>query len=130
MMPARTRPTAESGFTLIEILVTLTILTIGVLALSRMMPAGSVTMSQARKTTAAMQAAAQKIEDLKAADWFSSTLAAGTYTDNVRPFTRTWTITDDSPMTGLKTITVTATWEVQGATRSSVVTTYLGRVEN
>ncbi len=124
------RARASAGFTLIEILVTLTILTLGVLALARMMPEGSKVMSRSRNSTTATAVAAQKIEDLKAADWYSASLAAGTYTDQSGPFTRTWTIADDSPMTGLKKLTVTATWTVQGGTRSSVVTTYLGRVEN
>jgi type IV pilus assembly protein PilV len=124
------RADAEQGFTLIELLITLTVLAIGVLALASMMPAGSRSMNRSRNLTIGTSYAAQKIEDLKALTWGDSSLAAGTYSDRTGQYSRTWVITDNTPLTGVKKVTVTVTWPASNGMGSCVLNTYIGQIQN
>ena len=121
---------AAHGFTLIEIMITLVVLSIGILALAAMMPAGSRTMSRARVQTSGAALAAQKLEDLKSLTWGATALAAGTYTDTSGDFARSWTITDNTPMANVKKIVVTVSWGLKSGPRSAVLSTYLTQMTN
>jgi type IV pilus assembly protein PilV len=118
------------GFTLIELMITLLVFSIGLLALAKMMPAGSRSMNRARTMTSAATLAAQKIEDLKVLAWTSPSLGAGTYNDASGSYSRTWSITDNVPLPGTKKITVTVSYAISGGTRSTAVSTYLTQVTN
>jgi type IV pilus assembly protein PilV len=100
----------QCGFTLIEILVSMAIFSIGVLGFA--MSTISVTQGNQRSYNIAMaNALAQdKLEELKA---LPATLASGgpvTNTISGQSFSRSWTVTANSPISGMHKIDVTVTW--------------------
>lgn len=131
-MPATRTRTARHlrGFTLLELMITLVVLAIGVLALGQLMPAGSRAMNRSRSVTSGTAFAAQKLEDLKALAWTDASLAAGTHTDTSGKYARTWIITDNTPLAGTKKVEVTVSWPSSSGTRSTVVRTYLTQLAN
>ena len=70
------------GFTLIEVLVGLLILTIGLLAISVMVPTAYTNFSSSGTDTLALAFAQQRLDQLRALSYTHSSLNAGTYTDS------------------------------------------------
>lgn len=115
----------ERGFTLIEVLVAIAIISIGVLALGA--NTTSITRSNrlSANTTIAVNLAQEKLEEAKA----QPSLANGTFTDappgpRRSIFARTLAISD-SPEAGLKQVDVTVTWMEYGVDRSVALSTYV-----
>lgn len=101
-MPALGR----AGYSLIEVLVAVTLFSLAALALS----AGVVTVIRATATsehfTVATILAQDKLEELHA-----QTASRSGDTDTPQPgFTRTWVVTPDSPQDGVSQIDVTVSW--------------------
>ncbi len=115
---------SENGFGLIEILIALVLFGIGISFALRTLPDSNVAMTRGRNITTATNLAQEKIEELMG-DTFSSTdLAAGNHADPVNPidrhFTRSWSVTEDTPIQGMKTVAVSVSFET--ASRDSTVT--------
>ena len=66
-----------------------------------------------------------KMEDLRGTTF--NALAAGSSTDTVSVFTRTWTVTDSVPTAGCKRIKVTASWTNKQGGQSTTLTSYVTR---
>lgn len=108
------RRTSHGGFTLIEILVAMVIFAIATLGLAM----GVASIMRANQTsyftTIATSLAQDKLEELKANP--ASIASCATNCDNPVPifdnvtFTRTWVVTEDTPVAGVKQIEVTVTW--------------------
>jgi prepilin-type N-terminal cleavage/methylation domain-containing protein len=104
-----------AGFTLIEILVAMVVFSIASLGLA--MGVTSVMRANQRSYMAsiAINLAQDKLEELKAMSPVN-VLACATNCDSPVPttdgveFTRTWVVSDDSPVTGVKQIDVTVQW--------------------
>ncbi len=102
----------KCGFTLIEVLVAMGIFSVTFLALA----AGAGSVMRANHTsyhsTIATSLAQDKMEELKSRNG-SVIVSAGPVTDNVGgiDFTRTWTVTPNSPVVGTKQVDVTVTWQ-------------------
>jgi prepilin-type N-terminal cleavage/methylation domain-containing protein len=126
-------PRPQRGATLIEVLVALVVLSIGILAVAGLFPAGSRTQVQDRMTTSASYYAQEKLEQLGRLPWNDAELTVGTHPATPEPvgnggaWRRTWQV---EAMTGqlsnLKKVTVTVAWSLSGA-RSVSATTYLRR---
>ena len=112
-----------AGFSLIEVLFALTFLAVGILAVASMIPAGTKGVTQSRVITSSLMAAQMKMEDLRGTAFQS--LNAGTFTDTVSVFTRTWVVTDSIPMAGCKRIKVTSGWINNQGAQSTVLTSYV-----
>jgi prepilin-type N-terminal cleavage/methylation domain-containing protein len=109
-----------AGFTLIEILVALSIFSVAVLGLA----IGSVSVTRANQTsylrTAAINLAQARLEEIKAmsAAGFAATFptascpCAGTdvATSAGKNFNRSWTVTIGAPVTGVNRIDVAVSW--------------------
>ena len=117
-------PQGKQGFTIIEVLIAIVMLTIGVLALSA--SAGSVTrmMDSGRNRGASAALAASLLDSLRSVARRTSPqctgLANGTLTINPpeRGFTASWTVAPG----GLSTlVTVTVGYQVGPATKSDVL---------
>ncbi len=112
----------ENGFTIIEVLIAISIFAIGLLAVAAL----QITAFQGNRVgdelTKATMLAQMQVEAVKGADFNTATLAPGNYVDANNPidetgaaggrFTRTWTITNNTTFSRL--ITVTVGWTSMG----------------
>lgn len=115
----------DQGFTLIEVLIALTIFAVGLLAVAAMQTSAITVNSTAGQMTTRMTWAQDKLEELIALPYSdplledlgdppSGTDSAGnlhqeTISEGSVNYTILWTITDDTLITGTKLITVTVT---------------------
>jgi len=107
----------HSGFTLIEIVIAMFILTVALLSLvsvSVMVIKGN---SFSKTMTTATTLAKDKMEALKSTPYES--LTGGTDTAEAI-YTRTWTVTADTPAAGMKTVELTVQWNWRGLSRNVV----------
>jgi prepilin-type N-terminal cleavage/methylation domain-containing protein len=111
-VPKRIRRVQErmsGGFSLIEVMVAMTFLGIGLLAVAQMIPSGMAGITQARVRTNAVQAAQQRIDALRAEEF--ADVMAGAFSDSTGDYILNWTITVDDPVPGMKRVDMTASWE-------------------
>ena len=113
------------GFSLIEVMFAMTFLGIGLLAVAQMIPLGIAGVVQARVRTNATQAAQEKLDDLRGQSFNAAALAAGTYTEDTGDYALTWEITDNTPVPGIKRLSLTASWEHWSGTKTVDLTTHL-----
>jgi len=111
----------EDGFTLIEVLIAITIFAVGLLAVAAMQTSAIKMNSTAGKLTNLSTWGMDKIEELSALPYTSPWLQAagnppgGTDTDGNThrevsgDYTISWTVIDNIPVTSTKNITVTVT---------------------
>ncbi len=104
----------HGGFTLIEVLISMTIFSIAILGLA--IGAGSVMRANQTSyfSTIAISLAQDKLEELKANP--ATRTSCSTNCDNTVPthdrvaFTRTWVVTDGSPVPGVSRVDVQVDW--------------------
>ena len=113
----------DQGFTLIEVLIAITIFAVGLLAVATMQLSAIRVNSTAGQITTRMTWAQDKLEELMALPysdpWIedlgdppSGTDTAGNAHQETTPdgiYTIFWTVTDDTPISSTKLITVTVT---------------------
>ena len=101
--------TKADGFSLVEVLISASILAVVLLAIASMFPTGYRDVDWSGERTAAVALAQQRMETLRNQPY--AALAAGTTIENLAGdyvgYTRTTTIQDDTPMAGIKELTVT-----------------------
>ncbi|MBM3220946.1 MAG: prepilin-type N-terminal cleavage/methylation domain-containing protein [Candidatus Rokubacteria bacterium] len=121
----------ERGMTLIEVLVAMTIITVGLTAIATGMQLGTSGISSAQQETTATFLAEQKIEDIKAfalstatAQGFTNVTAANfpaeaykTLTGGYNGYRRTTSITD--PSATMKVVAVSVFYVPVGVSRSA-----------
>jgi prepilin-type N-terminal cleavage/methylation domain-containing protein len=116
--------TSQNGFTLLEVLVATAILALISLSFA-LGTAGAVRYNgMAQSFTAATTLGHAKIEELTEKATTDPQLTAGSHSDPSSPlnangtgggiYTRTWTVTNDVPVAGLKTVQVQITWTLYG----------------
>ncbi len=134
----------RGGFTLIEVLIALTILAIGLLGVALMQVTSISGNTFSREMSVATELGQDMLEQLRTLQYTSSTtdnaLLGGNHPDNtdvadglavgvgnaniidergltVGPliYTRTWTVTDNTPAANMKAIDVTVSWTEKGA---------------
>jgi prepilin-type N-terminal cleavage/methylation domain-containing protein len=115
----------QEGWTLIEILVAIVVLTVGLLAVGTMQISAIRGNFMGGNTSIALTLASQKMEDLFNRDYEADDLVAGLHEENVSDsgvvdtggfYRRTWDISDmaadmTDPWPIMKEITVVVTWE-------------------
>ncbi len=104
----------ETGFTLVEVMLALSILTIGLLAIAAMHVSSIDGNSSSRRLTEAMNYTQDKLEELQALSYSNTLLKSGDRTEANPPdgYTIAWNVSDDNPVEDAKLITVTTTWQV------------------
>ena len=117
----------REGFSLIELIVAICFLAIGLLGIATVFPMGTRFVNAAKVTSSGVAFAREKMEELQSADADSPLLVEGQYSDEEGVFTREWTVIDDTPMTGMKRLTVIASWETPQGTRRVELETYIFR---
>lgn len=101
----------DQGMTMVEILVAVTVLCVGLLAVAILFPTSSTNIDYGGKMSKGMALAQEKIEE------FRNTTFASITAGNDAPtgYTRTWTVSDtgNAPFR-LRTVTVTVSWIAVG----------------
>ncbi len=115
----------DGGFSMIELLIAMSILGIGLLSTAQMVPLAMAGVAQAGLRSRSVQFAQERLDDLKASDFDSAALIAGTYQEVVDNITIDWTITDDDPLPDTKRIDLTASWPSVHGTQTTAFITYL-----
>jgi len=120
---------SEKGFTLVEVVVALTVIAIGVLGISVIFPLSGHDVSKSGMSTKALELCQEKIEELHHSAYDAAALTpAVTHVDSLNPiieaFNRSWYVTQDQPVSGCKTIEVTVEW-VQDSERFITLSTVM-----
>jgi len=124
----------DHGFSLLELMVALIVLSIGVFAVGRLFPMGERGQRQDRMQAAASYYVQEELERLGGLDWDDADLATGRHPASgytaVGPTSRWWRSYEvavmDAPLADLKKVTVSVTWAgADGRTVS--VATYVRR---
>lgn len=132
---SRIAPRSERGMSLVELLIALVVMTVGVLAIGGLFPAGSRGQLRDRMTSTANYYAQQKLEEMEGYAWSDANMTdgrhpAGSATENLGSsgqWHRFYQVTTmATPLDNLKRVDVTVSWTLQG-TRQVTATTYLRR---
>jgi len=123
----------EAGFSLIEVLIAMTVIGVGFLAVASMQGVSITSNHNSSLMTQATYLAEERIEELRNRSYININ-ATGSPEANIdaqgQPgtgglFTRTWTVAFDSPGVLMKTITVTVTWRERGLLHNVTMTTII-----
>lgn len=119
----------NKGVGLIEILIALVLFGVGISLAMRTLPDSNVAMTRGRNLTTATNLAQEKIEELFAVPFSNAALTAGTHADTENPinrhYTRTWTVQDNTPVQGMKTVAVSVSFETANSDSTATVTTFI-----
>jgi len=120
----------EQGSVLLEVVVAISILTIGLLAVASMQVASIRGNAFASGVTEGTCLAADRLEKLIGLPYTHSDLTAGNHTDPSPPsgYAVAWNVADDSPLNDTKTIDLTVTWSDHGAQKSVSLQRILPRI--
>jgi len=120
---------SEKGIGLIEIIIAMLIFGIGISAAIRTLPLSNKASSRARNLTKSTNLAQEKIEELMSIPYTSADLSAGGHVDPDNPleriFTRTWNVTDNTPLSDMKQIDVTVSYDTDNPDNAVTLTTYI-----
>ena len=111
----------QRGFTLIEVLVGMVLFAISSLAVTMMLMNHAQLISLNSQFSEAIMLAQDKLEDLR-------TMNFNSLTSNTAPpvskkgvvYTTSWTVQQNTPNTGMTTLTVTVSWNHKGVVRNYV----------
>jgi len=122
----------QKGFSLLEILIAISILAVGLLALAQMQITSIQGNAFSSRTTDATTFAQDALEQLMALDYTDADLTDGWHppgsqaqvsaTQQAQPggvtYTLSWDVTENSPIDDVKTIDMTVTWSEGGRQRT------------
>jgi len=123
----------KKGFTILELIVATTILSIGVLGLGVIFPTAMRSSLLTKQNSQAVEYCQQTIEYLRTLNYEDDDLIAGTHGPDTleNKFSREYVITDDHPTTEMKRIVVTVTWQQRGGAgglnHEQSMTTYISK---
>jgi type IV pilus assembly protein PilV len=127
-MTSKSQVSIEDGFTLIEIMITLVILSIGLTALAGLQVSAIKGNTFSKRMTAAVSIANQKLEQIKDTDYANILSESSTQiTQSNMLFTRQVTVTNNSPLANTKTVNVTVTWSDGSNSHSVPITTIISQ---
>ena len=122
------RTPSEAGFTLLEVVVAIAILTFGLLAVASMQSSAIQGNYRARLQTEATTWAQDRMEKLVALRYSDPTLTdTGGYSGDPFPpspagYTIEYLVDDDNPIGNTKLIRVRITWQDKGVSRTNILT--------
>jgi type IV pilus assembly protein PilV len=120
-----------AGFSAVELMVSITVMALLMLGFLTVFPLGMRSVQKGENLSTATSLAQDEMERLKTLPYTDAALTAGNHADPGNPieglFTRTWNVTNDAPMAGMKTVTVTVVYRDGVGPRNIQMTTYLTR---
>lgn len=131
MKKIRKLHTRPKGFNLIEVLVAITVIGIGFLAVASMQGTSISGNNRSSYMTEATYLAQDRIEQFRSTAYAGITTAGSPQTNIDEKgiaggiFTRSWAVVTDSPGLLMKTVTVTVTWTERGVNHSLTMTTVI-----
>lgn len=116
---------SEKGFTLVEVMLAVCILSIGLLAIASMHVSAIDGNSNSRRLTEAMNYTQDKLEELQTLSYSDDLLKSGDRTEANPPdgYTIAWNVSVDNPFEDAKLITVTSSWLVAGEDKATQLST-------
>ncbi len=120
----------QRGFTLVEVLIAMSIFAIGTLAVATMQISGIHGNATAKVLTRAGAWGEDKVEELIARPYDHADLAGGPPPGVTHPmvtegdYNISWTVTDDAPINNIKTVVITVTWQDRGLNKNLVLNYY------
>jgi type IV pilus assembly protein PilV len=120
----RTRRSASAGFSLVELMIAITLLGVGVLSLAGLFPIAMQRVSGGDLESRATFHAQSKIEELKRTSWTNLVATAASDTVEVA-YARDWTIQVDTPVVGMKQVQVTVSWSDKNGPRTVSLSSFL-----
>lgn len=114
----------SNGFTLVEVLIAIIILSVSLLALAALMSTTAQNTSFGGHITEAATFAQDQLERLRVTTWGDASLNDGAHINNVAPglsgigYDRTWTVVTNG---NVKTVTITINWTDQTAHTLSLI---------
>jgi len=128
-MKERTMLTNQKGSSLVEIMVALVIFGIGLSMAIRSLPEGNAKTTRSRNMSIAVNLAQEKLEDLMALPYNDAELSAGNHTDADNPlsghFNRSWSVVDDTPLDGMKDVSVSVTFPTASSDSVRTLRTFI-----
>lgn len=115
---------SEKGFSLVEVLVALSIFIIGLLAVAKVLDTSIQYTSSARLLTEATEIAQYQMEELMSAPYNDLDLdeSLSPYgPDSIGHYRVSWTVQDNVPLSAMKTIQLTVAWKDQGESKNLTV---------
>ena len=110
--PITPRRSGAAGFTLVEVMVALVIISVGLMTLMGLIPLGSRQVATTTQRSRASQLASSRAERLLITPFADSDLDPGTHTDDENPlegeYFVAWVVEDNQPITGCKRVVVSA----------------------
>ena len=115
---------SSRGFSLVEVMIAITIIGVGVLSLASLFPLAMRKVTHGDLESRATFHAQAKIEELKRTPWVQlvNSAAADTLENS---FARSWTVQEDIPANGMKTVSVDVTWSDGKGPRTVLLSCYL-----
>lgn len=115
------------GFTIIEVLIALSVLTIGLLGVAGLTLMIIYGNSFSRTLTTATALAHDKLEELRDTPYEKISDGEKTLVERNMTYTRTWKVTANQPAAGMKTVEVTVSWETRKRRQPVVLTTIIAQ---
>jgi type IV pilus assembly protein PilV len=121
------RPIGEKGFTLLEVIVAISILTFGLLAVASMQMTAIRGNYNASNITEATTVAQDRLENLMGLLYSDPLLDPDNYLSDPNPpspsgYTITYVVSDNNPITNTRLIAVTVQWQDKGVQKQTVLT--------
>lgn len=117
------------GFTLIEFAVAMLVFAIGITGAMKMQTLSIKGNAYGMNMTCAVNAAQDEIERLMGFSYIHTSLSAGVHGITAAPTTSTpvvkWSVTDNTPISNVKTIGVTASWLTPGEPVHQITLTFM-----
>lgn len=111
----------EQGISLIEVVIALTIFTVGLLAVTSMQFSSVKGNFSARNVTEAVTLGQDKAEELYTLPYTHPDLAAGTHTQALGYYNYSWIVVDDDALQNTKTITLNVQYTRDGQTKQAQI---------
>ncbi len=120
----------ERGFTILEMLIAISIFMYGLLAITSMQAASIRGNASAGTLTTGTAWATAKMEQLKGLSYSDSNLTNGSHTDPSPPsgYTITWNVTDNFPLNDTKMLTITVAWMDRQVPKNATIQGVIPRI--